>query len=298
MKAIPVITCIAAFFINPALCAETPPTGWKLAWSDEFDGAEIDRTKWGFETGNGFKAEEGMWIGGWGNNELQFYTSRSNNAFTRDGALHIRAIKEDYFGFGYTSARLLTKGRFTKCFGRIEFKAKLPQGQGLWPALWMLPADNTYGSWAASGEIDVMEARGQEPGKILGTIHYGSRWPANEHSGGEYKFPAGSDFTGFHVYAIEWDASAIRWYVDGNLYSTKTDWWSCSKVDSKQQGVRAQAVADKNPKPAPFDRPFYLLMNLAVGGNFVGAVGKDTAFPAAMVVDYVRVYDASPSEKP
>ncbi|MEI8290109.1 MAG: glycoside hydrolase family 16 protein [Verrucomicrobiota bacterium] len=274
--------------------AEAAPAGWKLAWCDEFDGPELDRSKWGFESGNGFKAEEGMWIGGWGNDELQFYTSRPANAFTKDGALHIRALKDDYFGCAYTSARVHTKGHFAKCFGRIEFKAKLPPGQGLWPALWLLPADNVYGSWAASGEIDVLEARGQEPNKVLGTIHYGSRWPANEHSGGEYQFPAGADFTIYHIYAIEWDSSAIRWYVDGKLYSTKSDWWSCSKVDAKQQGIRPQTDAGKNPKPAPFDRPFYLIMNLAVGGNFVGAVGKDTVFPAEMMVDYVRVYDLQP----
>jgi beta-glucanase (GH16 family) len=274
--------------------AEAAPAGWKLAWCDEFDGPELDRSKWGFESGNGFKAEEGMWIGGWGNDELQFYTSRPANAFTKDGALHIRALKDDYFGCAYTSARVHTKGHFAKCFGRIEFKAKLPPGQGLWPALWLLPADNVYGSWAASGEIDVLEARGQEPNKVLGTIHYGSRWPANEHSGGEYHFPAGADTTAYHIYAIEWDASAIRWYVDGKLYSTKSDWWSCSKVDAKQQGIRPQTDAGKNPKPAPFDRPFYLIMNLAVGGNFVGAVGKDTVFPAEMMVDYVRVYDLQP----
>lgn len=294
MKYACLLTVIAIIVAASVMGAEPAPAGWALVWNDEFNGTEIDHAKWSFETGNGFKADEGMWIGGWGNSELQFYTTRPSNAFTKDGALHIRAIKEDYFGCAYTSARIHTKGHFAKCFGRIEFKAKLPAGQGLWPALWMLPTDNAYGSWAASGEIDVLEARGQEPNKVSGTIHYGSRWPANAHSGGEYKFPAGGDITGFHVYAVEWDSSAIRWYVDGQLYSTKTDWWSCNKVDSKQQGLRPKTDADKKPKPAPFDRPFYLIMNLAVGGNFVGAVGKDTVFPAELVVDYVRVYDLQP----
>ena len=294
MKSVILLPAIAVLFVTSVMGAGPVPARWTLVWNDEFNGTEIDHAKWSFETGNGFKADEGMWIGGWGNNELQFYTSRPANAYTKDGALHIRAIKEEYFGCAYTSARLSTKGRFSKCYGRIEFKAKLPAGHGLWPALWLLPADNVYGSWAASGEIDVLEARGQEPNKVSGTIHYGSRWPANEHSGDEYKFPAGADFTTYHIYTIEWDSSAIRWYVDENLYSTKKDWWSCNKVDSKQQGVRPQAEADKNPKPAPFDRPFYLIMNLAVGGNFVGAVGKDTVFPTEMMVDYVRVYDPQP----
>jgi beta-glucanase (GH16 family) len=262
-----------------------------LVWSDEFDGAAIDRQKWNFDTGNGFKAEEGMWISGWGNNELQFYTTRATNAFVQDGRLHVRALKEEFYGCRYTSARLVTRGCFDRRYGRIEFRARLPAGQGLWPALWMLPADNAYGSWAASGEIDVMEARGQELTKVLGTIHYGARWPANEHAGGEYRFSTGSDITGFHTYAVEWRTNAIHWYVDDQRYATRTNWWSSSKVDGQLRGLRPQGNQDLNPWPAPFDRPFYLIINLAVGGEFVGAPVADTRFPAEVVVDYVRVYD-------
>jgi len=165
--------------------AEPAASGWKLVWSDEFDGKDIDRTKWDFDTGNGFyNYDANMWISGWGNDELQFYTREPENAYVRDGMLHIRAIKESYQGSGYTSARLKTRKRdgtplFRKTYGKFEFRAKLPTGQGVWPGLWMLPQEEKYGGWPRSGEIDVMEARGQEPTKVLGTLHFGSRWPAN-----------------------------------------------------------------------------------------------------------------------
>ena len=182
-----------------ALRANEPATKagpeWKLVWSDEFDGKEIDKAKWDFDTGNGFYSRDAKtWIGGWGNDELQYYTSERQNAFIQDGALHIRAIKESNHGFEYTSARLKTrKGDgsplFNKTYGKFEFRAKLPTGQGIWPALWMLPQDEKYGGWAHSGEIDVMEARGQEPTKVLGTLHYGGGWPTNTHEGKDYVLP-------------------------------------------------------------------------------------------------------------
>ena len=152
------------------------PAGWKLVWSDEFDGKELDRTKWDFDIGNGFyNYEAKQWINGWGNDELQYYTREPENAFVKDGMLHIRALKESLHGCGYTSARLKTRKKdgsplFSRKYGRFEFRAKLPTGRGVWPALWMLPQDDKYGGWAASGEIDVLEARGQEPTKVLGTL--------------------------------------------------------------------------------------------------------------------------------
>ncbi len=236
-----------------------------------------------------------MWISGWGNDELQFYTREPENASVREGMLHIRALKESQLGFGYTSARLRTRKKdgsplFAKRYGRFEFRAKLPTGQGLWPALWMLPQDETYGGWAASGEVDVMEARGQDPTKVLGTLHFGGRWPVNVHQEGGFVLPRGGTIADFHIYAIEWEPGEFRWYVDGQLASTQSFWWSGGKADGGR-GIAPASEADLHPWPAPFDRPFCLVMNLAVGGKFPGNPDKATAFPAEMVVDHVRVYE-------
>jgi beta-glucanase (GH16 family) len=269
---------------------------WKLIWSDEFDGKEIDKAKWDFDTGNGYYSREAKtWIGGWGNDELQYYTSEPRNAFVLAGALHIRAIKESHEGFGYTSARLKTRkgdggSLFKKTYGRFEFRAKLPTGRGIWPALWMLPQDEKYGAWASSGEIDVMEARGQEPNKVLGTLHFGSRWPVNVHESKDYVLPGDGTIADFHIYTLEWEPGEIRWYVDGRHYQNQSFWWSASKSDDGK-GAAPAGESDLNPWPAPFDRPFYLVMNVAVGGKFLGNPDKSTSFPTEMVVDYVRVYD-------
>lgn len=270
--------------------------GWKLVWSDEFDGKEIDRSKWDFDTGNGFyDYDANQWRSGWGNNELQYYTREPENASVRDGGLHIRALKESFMGCGYTSARLKTRKRdgsplFHKTYGRFEFRAKMPTGRGVWPALWMLPQEETYGGWPCSGEIDVLEARGQEPNKVLGTLHFGSRWPANVHAGGEVVLPGGGTIADFHVYAVEWEPGEIRWLLDGRTFATRTFWWTSRKADGGK-GVNPSGEADVAPWPAPFDRPFFLVMNVAVGGQFLGNPDKSTPFPAEMVVDYVRVYD-------
>ncbi|QDV30169.1 Glucan endo-1,3-beta-glucosidase A1 precursor [Planctopirus ephydatiae] len=277
--------------------AAEPASEWTLTWSDEFAGSEIDRTKWDFDLGNGFyNYHSNQWISGWGNNELQYYTKEPENAFIHDGMLHIRAVKESYQGCGYTSAKLKTRQRdgsplFDQKYGKFEFRAKLPTEKGVWPALWMLPQEDRYGSWAASGEIDVMEARGQEPGKVLGTLHYGGRWPQNAHSGGEFVFPAGTTIADFHTYAVEWEPGEIRWLVDGKVYQTQNFWWSSSGVQGASgQGQKPASEQDLNPWPAPFDQPFYLIMNVAVGGNFLGRPDETSQFPAEMIVDYVRVY--------
>jgi beta-glucanase (GH16 family) len=276
--------------------ADPAPPGWKLTWSDEFDGPEIDRKKWDFDIGNGFfNYDANQWIHGWGNNELQYYTREPENAFIKDGMLHIRAVKESLHGCGYTSARMKTRKRdgsalFNQTYGRFEFRAKLPTGKGVWPALWMLPQDEKYGGWAASGEIDVMEARGQEPNKVLGTIHFGGKWPTNTHLGDEYLFPAGTSIADFHVYAVEWEPGEIRWSVDGKVFETRSFWWSTNRTEGAK-GLAPKKEADLNPWPAPFDRPFYLVMNVAVGGQFLGNPDKTTVFPAEMVVDHVRVYE-------
>ena len=267
------------------------PEGWKATWSDEFDGAAVDPKKWDFDLGNRLPGGQP----GWGNDELQFYTDRPDNVYVKDGMLHVRAAREAHEGAPFTSARLKTKGRFAATYGRFEVRAKLPTGRGVWPAIWMLPEGNKYGGWAASGEIDIMEARGQEPGKVLGTLHCGSSWPANLHTGKDYPLPDGGTIADFHVYALEWDPGEIRWYVDGVLCQTQNFWWS-SSARNGDQGVAPADASKLNPWPAPFDQPFHLLLNVAVGGRFLGNPDPDTAFPVEMVVDYVRAYERA--EKP
>ncbi len=255
--------------------------GRKLVWSDEFKQDKLDESKWTFDLGNGFADGNGKWVSGWGNNEKEYYTDRVDNVRIEDGKLMISAIKESYEGYEYTSARLKTKGLFSRTYGRFEIRAKLPAGKGLWPAIWLLPEDNMYGGWAASGEIDIMEARGSKPGGVSGAIHFGGAWPNNTHLEGKHEFPNGSTIEDFHVYAVEWEPESIRWYVDGELFQTRTGWFSTGLVGGE----------DKPPFPAPFDQPFHLLINLAVGGNFDGDPVEATPFPAVMEVDYVRVFD-------
>ncbi len=276
--------------------AEPPPAEWKLVWSDEFDGTAIDAAKWDFDTGNGFyNYDAKQWMAGWGNDERQYYTRDPDNAFVEGGHLHLRAIKESLHGCGFTSARLKSRKKggaelFAKTYGKFEFRAKLPTGQGVWPALWMLPQADKYGTWASSGEIDILEARGQHPTKVLGTLHFGSRWPANAEASTTYELPDKGTIADFHVYGLEWEPGEIRWTVDGKLVGTRNSWWSTSKL-AGDRGVAPEAEADLNPWPAPFDQPFYLVMNLAVGGKFLGDPDKTTPFPAEMLVDYVRVSD-------
>ena len=253
------------------LTAPSVAQTYELVWSDEFDGTLVDQSKWEFQIGDGCPD-----LCGWGNGELQYY--RAENATVGGGLLTITA-KEEAFGFSdYTSARLRTKGKADWEYGRFEMRAKLPIGKGLWPAFWMLPAQDSYGGWAASGEIDVMELVGHEPERVLGTLHYGGTFPANTYSGDHYDLASGTFNDDFHVFAVEWEAGEIRWYVDGIHYQTQTAWWSTG-----------------GPYPAPFDQPFYMLLNVAVGGDWPGPPDGSTQFPQTMVVDYVRVYEkASP----
>ncbi|HEV2692360.1 MAG TPA: glycoside hydrolase family 2 TIM barrel-domain containing protein, partial [Verrucomicrobiae bacterium] len=272
------LCCLIALML--AGCPGNAHADWQLTWSDEFDGNSLNAGNWTFDLGNG--------SGGWGNNELENYTSRPENVYVTNGLLHIVARQENYGGQNYTSAKLKTLGLFSKKYGRFEFKAKLPSGQGYWPALWMMPKDEVYGTWAASGEIDITENKGNNPSNVLGTIHYGGMYPNNTHSSGpSFNFSSGDSVTNFHVYALEWTNNAIRWYVDNQLYETQTSWWSSSNPTNTNI---------RNPYPAPFDQSFYIIMNLAVGGNFGGNPDGTTVFPGEMQVDYVRVYDwAAPS---
>lgn len=262
---------------------EIPVPLWTLVWNDEFEGTSIDRSKWTFDLTNG----ESVGNPGWGNRELQYYTDRPENVRVEDGKLVITAIKEPnkYQGYDYTSTRIKTKGLFSKKYGKFEIRAKLPGGKGLWPAIWMLPEHDVYGTWAASGEIDIMEGWGSDTGRVGGTLHYGGQWPDNTYSGKEYYFNDGSTTEDYHVYGLEWEPGELRWYVDGELYSTQNDWFSKSK---------GQPI--NNAYPAPFDEQFHLIMNLAVGGNFDGNPEADTVFPADMHIDYVRVYELTGRE--
>jgi beta-glucanase (GH16 family) len=251
---------------------------WNLVWSDEFDGSSIDTSHWTFDVGNGYWSDS-TWIWGWGNNELEYYTSRTQNVYVANGVLHLVARNESYSGFSYTSGRVKSHGLFSKKYGRFEFRAKLPQGQGYWPALWLLPnypvfPRGQYGNWAASGEIDVMENRGSDPTTVQGTIFYGGEWPGQAMSTQTYTLPSSGQTTEFHTYVLEWSTNSMRWYVDGQLFETQTSWWSSGAA-----------------YPAPFDQPFYIIMNLAVGGNYPGNPNVNTVFPGEVQVDYVRVYD-------
>ena len=268
--------------------APTPPAGYHLTWHDEFDGTAIDRTKWDFDTGTGISVFDDhgrfvTFVNGWGNAEQECYTDRHANAYVAGGSLHIKAVKEDYRGGHYTSARLKTGGRgevplFAQRYGRVEFRAKLPTGQGLWPALWLLPQDEAYGGWAASGEIDVMENRGSQPDVVQGTIHYGGTSPKNVWAGQQYRLPDGGTVADWHVYGLDWQPGRLAWSVDGVVWFTRDAWFSRDR-----RGV-------DRPWPAPFDRPFFVVINLAVGGQFGGNPAAATTFPQEMLVDYVRAY--------
>jgi beta-glucanase (GH16 family) len=263
---------------NPTLTvadntAVSPGGPLNLVWGDEFNAAQLDPEVWFFESGDGSQ----YGIPGWGNNEHEWYLP--DNAELTGGRLIITAREQAQNGKNYTSARINTRDRFAFRYGRIEARIRLPAGQGLWPAFWLLPQENTYGTWAASGEIDVMEAvnlGGSGGNMVHGTLHFGGAWPNNASSGESY-LVATDVTTDFHDYAFEWDETELRWYVDGVLYSVQNFWNSTSA-----------------PYPAPFDQTFYIVFNLAVGGDWPGAPNAATVFPAIMEVDYVRVYSGAP----
>ena len=254
-------------FLAVLLCVpEARGQEYRLVWSDEFAGTQLDASKWEAQVGDGCPQ-----LCGWGNNELQYY--RSQNASVAGGLLTITAKQEPYGGRNYTSARLRTRNRGDWTYGRIEMRAQMPVGQGLWPAFWMLPTDNVYGTWAASGEIDIVEYLGHQTHRVFGTLHYGGSYPLNQSSSNADTLDAGSFSDGFHDFALEWEPCEMRWYVDGLLYATQRDWNSSG-----------------GPYPAPFDARFHLLLNLAVGGYLPGSPDATTVFPQQLVVDYVRVY--------
>ncbi len=289
--------------VNPT----EPVSDWQLVWSDEFDGSSIDSNKWTHEVN----------CAGGGNNEKQCYTDSADNAFVADGKLHIVALPApEGSPLPYTSARLNTKYQGDFKYGRFEMRAKLPSGQGAWPAFWMLPTDEVYGGWPKSGEIDIMEAvnlktvnaEGVAEANVHGTLHYGRDFPNNESSGKAYLLPDDiNPADDFHTYAIEWQEGEIRWYVDGYLYQTQR----ASQLRRNADGIPvslshrgwfaeyfniASGELETQWNAAPFDQRFHLLLNLAVGGNWpenVNNLGIDAeAFADGQTyeIDYVRVY--------
>lgn len=225
-------------------------------WSDEFNtNGAPDSANWGYDIG----------AGGWGNNESQFYTSRSDNAVVESGVLKIITKKESYQGSGYTSARLLSKGKFSVKYGRIEFRAKLPAGGGTWPALWMLGDNISTVSWPACGEIDIMEHKGNELNKIHGTLHFPGRSGGNPDT--TTVTPNTTATTEFHTYSIDWRADTIKFYIDNVLFKTFT-----------------------NTSSLPFNQKFFLIMNCAMGGTFGGAIDPNFV-SSTFEVDYIRVFN-------
>jgi beta-glucanase (GH16 family) len=259
-------------------------SGMNLIWYDEFNASSLNTAIWEYNTGYYLSNDPNSW--GWGNNELEHYTDSIRNVYLSNGNLNItayaepKAFPQDPNRYAqYSSGKINTKDSFSFQYGRIDFRAKLPTGNGIWPALWMLPVEDRYGAWAASGEIDIMEAKGRLPGITSGAVHFGGQWPVNRYISGEYLFPSGQTFNNdFHVYTVIWEEDSFKWYVDGKCFHkvTRNEWYSVGATDNAN---------------APFDQPFYIIMNLAVGGNFDGGLAPDAGdIPATMQVDYVRVY--------
>lgn len=270
-----VLLCSALLFFGCRVAHHpappVPPAGWTLVWNDEFsgqDGSLPDPKKWTYAIGGK----------GWGNHELEDYTNRKENAHIEKGNLVITAQKESFTGADgvtrdYTSARLKTQARFTQAYGRFEARIKIPQGQGMWPAFWMLGEDIPSVGWPRCGEIDIMENIGKEPGTVHGSLHGPSITARTSDLTSIFSLPAGQNFAdAFHLYAVEWEPNAVRFYVDSNLYAT---------FNASQWPAGGTWV---------FDHPFFIILSLAVGGDWPGNPDASTKFPQSMLVDYVRVY--------
>lgn len=250
---------LLVFTLDPIASSRAGLDGWSLAWQDEFDGDEINRDNWTFDIG----------ATGWGNNEWQHYTDRPENARIEDGMLVIEAREESYRGSDYTSARLKSQGLQRWQYGRIEARVQLPGGQGIWPAVWMLGDDFSEAGWPRSGEIDIMEFLGHDVTTVYGTVH-GPRYSGSGGIGGSYTIE-GADLTeGFHIFAVEWTPHGIEWLLDDEPFFTLRP--------------------DEVPGEWVFDKPFFLIMNVAVGGAWPGYPDETTTFPQQLRIDYVRVY--------
>jgi beta-glucanase (GH16 family) len=249
---------------NTGYDAPTSYAGYTLSWADEFNGNSLDQTAWTFQNGDGCPN-----LCGWGNAELEYY--RPENLFFQEGKMVIEARKESFNGKSYTSSKILSEGKKAFKFGRIDIRAKLPRGKGIWPALWLLPQSSVFGGWPRSGEIDLMEYLGHEPNKVYGTLHYGPG-PGSIQIGKNYTLPTGTFADEFHVFSLEWKQDQIKWLIDGVVYGTANK-------------------ADFGANNYPFNEQFFLIFNLAVGGNWPGSPDANTVFPQHFIIDYVRVYN-------
>ena len=227
----------------------------RLAWSDEFEGSELSTEYWNYELGNN---------NGWGNNELEIYTNSTANVFINNGNLVIKAIKE---GNTYTSGRITTQNKRAFTYGKVEIRAILPEGQGIWPALWMLGTNISAVGWPKCGEIDMMELLGQQPNKVYGTVHYDKN--GHQYTGSSYMLSSGSFSSDYHVFSLVWQPNHMKWYVDGQKFF---------EVNSLDLSA------------FPWNLPQFFIFNVAVGGNWPGSPNETTVFPQQMVVDYIRVY--------
>ena len=260
-----IITENGTYFITDTSGYNSPLSypGKTLVWDEEFSGAALDPTEWNYEIGNGQQ--------GWGNNELEYYTNSTNNAFVSNGNLIIEARKESINGFNYSSARLTTQNKKAFMYGRVDIRAKLPRGQGVWPALWMLGSNINSVGWPASGEIDMMENLGQDSSKVYGTLHYGATPATHASKGNSYTSNSPNFSNQFHVFSMDWQQDSVKLYVDNRLYL-------------------AVNKSDVSPSPYPFNQQFFFIFNVAVGGNWPGSPDGTTTFPQRMIVDYIRVF--------
>jgi beta-glucanase (GH16 family) len=239
--------------------------GYDLAWADEFEGDALDPASWMHETGDGCPSNCG-----WGNNELEYY--RPENTLVQDGYLIIEAKKQSFGGREYTSSRILTKGKRQFKYGRIDIRAAVPEGQGIWPALWMLGANIDQVGWPATGEIDIMELVGHQPDRVHGTVHFGNSAGQHQQVSSSKFLPGGAKYSQeFHVFSLNWEEDQIQFLVDNEVFQTITP-------------------ASLNGAPYPFNKNFFFIFNVAVGGNWPGSPDNTTPFPQRMIVDYVRVF--------
>ena len=240
----------------------------KLIWSDEFDGNTLNTSNWSYQLGDGCSIN----LCGWGNNELQWY--KEENVQVANGLMTISAKREDFNNKTYTSARIRSINKVDVKYGRIESRMKLPKGQGIWPAFWMMPTANVYGDWPFSGELDIMEYLGHETNMIHGTLHFGQAWPNNRSTSSSFIKQGDGFHNDFHTYALEWTENNIKWFIDGYLYAEK-------------------GPQDLGGQPWPFDQKFHFIYNMAVGGGWPGNPNASTVFPQNFQIDYVRLYDMS-----
>lgn len=256
------ILCITGLAFMMVQCEDGPEEkSWTLVWQDEFDGAEgesPDPSKWGFDIGTD-----------WGNQQLEFDTDRPENAsLDGEGNLRIVSRRESFGGRAFTSARMTTQGKFSQTYGRFEARMQMPLGQGLWPAFWLLGENIDEVSWPQCGEIDIMEYRGQEPQIVHGSLHGPGNF-AGQALTQSFTLPNDRFDVGFHLFAVEWDENGISYFVDDRLY---------------------YQIKPEDTGEWVFNAPFFIIVNVAVGGNYVGPPNESTAFPQTMLVDYVRVY--------